>query len=52
MENPFKILVKQEKHVILRLYEFSAYNCNTRGDISRDLNTEISNISEDTVSDK
>ena len=49
MEYPFKILVKQDKHVILRLCEFSAYNCNTSGDISRDHNTKISNISEDIV---
>ena len=49
MEYPFEILVKQDKHVILRLYEFSAYNCNTSGDISRDRHTKISNISEDTV---
>ena len=49
MEYPFEILVKQDKHVILRLCEFSAYNCNTSGDISRDRHTKISNISEDTV---
>lgn len=49
MEHPFKILVKQDKHVILRKCQFSAYNCNTSGDISRDHNTKISNISEDIV---
>ena len=46
MKYPLKILVKQDKHIILRLCELSANNCNTSGDIWRDNNTKISNISD------